>query len=430
MIENLRERRTISAADVTAEFALALMLRSNDGIVVVDAEGNTRFVSPETERMLGYATGETLGQSAFELVHPDDQVNALEGFESTSGSSDSRPLPVLIRLRHADGSWRQTEIIATNHFDDEQIRGLVLNVRDVTHSMRTDEALRASEERHRLIVELAREGIWMIDVEGRTTFANRALAMMLDTTVPDLLGSSLFDFMDDEARADAETKLDRRRSGVAEEHDFRLTTRRGRTLWTRMNTSPIMEHGGTYRGAIALVTDVTERRVLEQNLALAARRDPLTSVANRVELFEKLSDKLASALLVVALFVDLDDFKIVNDTFGHAAGDEVLRAVAARLCGAVRSADVVARVGGDEFVIVTDGLTGAGEALELGYRICDVLGRPFSVDAEHIQLGACVGVGFSLSGDADTLLSDADRALYRAKRSGRSRVELGDFAPH
>ena len=204
-----------------------------------------------------------------------------------------------------------------------------------------------------MIVELAREGVWTIDAEGRTTFANRAMAEMLDTTVAEMLEGSMFDYMDDEARADAETSLDRRNTDKTEEHDFRLTTKRGRTVWTRMNTSPITDHSGWYRGAIALVTDVTERRALEQRLAADARQDSLTGVGNRTALFEALNAKLAGGRLVAALYIDLDGFKNVNDDYGHAVGDEVLRTVAARLGGAVRTGDIVARVGGDEFVVVS-----------------------------------------------------------------------------
>jgi PAS domain S-box-containing protein len=173
----------------------ALVRTSPDLIAVIDAGGALKFASPAAKAMLGYDADELVGTSAFELVHPIDQVGALEGFASTLSSSDSRALPLLVRLRHADGSWLETEIIGTNHLDHPELGGMVLSIRDVSGSMRTEGALRDSEERYRLIVELAREGICVIDGFGNTTFANHALADLLGTTVKELLGGSLFDFI-------------------------------------------------------------------------------------------------------------------------------------------------------------------------------------------------------------------------------------------
>jgi diguanylate cyclase (GGDEF)-like protein/PAS domain S-box-containing protein len=413
-------------ADLPGELARALVANSRDGLAVLSGDGTLLYVSPWGDRMLGYEPGETRGRDAFELVHPDDQVAALEGFESTSSTTDSRPTPTLVRLQRKDGSWMQAELIGSNYLDDENIRGLLLNIRDVTTSMRTDEALRESEQHHRMIVELAREGIWSVDPDGNTTFVNRAMAEMLDTTVSEMLHCSMFDFMDHEVKPEGDSYLERRMSGVAEEHDFRLTTRLGRTLWTRMNTSPITDHAGSFRGAIALVTDITERRALEQRLAADARQDALTGVANRIALFESLGAKLVSGRLVAAFYIDLDDFKHVNDDYGHAVGDEVLRTVAARLSGAVRGGDIVARVGGDEFVVVSNALDSPDEASALGRRIRDVVALPISFPNRQIQVAVSVGIGFANGADPDILLSDADDALYRAKRTGRGRVEVNE----
>ena len=410
--------------DLPDDLARALVAHSRDGLVVLAADGTVRYASPWADRMLGFEPGETAGRDAFELVHPDDQVAALEGFESTSSTSDSRPLPTLVRLQCKDGSWLEAEIIGTNHLDDDDIGGLLLSIRDVTRSMRTDAALRESEQHHRMIVELAREGIWSVDADGNTTFVNRAMAEMLETTVADMFERSMFEFMDDEARAEADAYLERRVGGVAEEHDFRLTTKAGRTVWTRMNTSPIVDHAGEFRGAIALVTDITERRALEQRLAADARQDALTGVANRIALFESLGAKLVSGRLVAALYIDLDDFKQVNDEYGHAVGDEVLCAVAGRLTRAVRSGDIVARVGGDEFVVVSNALESLEEAHAMGRRILDVVNPPIRVSSGQIAVGVSVGIGFAAGADPDVLLSDADDALYRAKRMGRGRIEL------
>ncbi len=404
--------------------AASLVHISPDVISVVDGSGRLTYASPASLAMLGYTPDDIIGTSAFDLVHPIDQVSAAEGFSSTLRSADSRPVPLLIRLRHAHGHWLHTEIIGTNHLDNPEIRGMVLTIRDVSDSMRTEDALRLSEERYRLIVELGREGICVIDDKEATTFANHALADLLDTTVNELLGSSLLDFIDVDDRAEARVRIAGPDDETRTEHDLRIVTREGRLVWARIRASTIRHHDGTYRGAIVFVTDVTERRALEQRLAEEARRDPLTGVANRKELFEVLPPILESGSLTAALYVDLDGFKDVNDSFGHTLGDELLCTVAGRVRGAIRAIDTLARVGGDEFVVICRDLDEADEAIAIGERIREVLAQPFGLAVGPVSVDASIGIAFGRGADADDLLARADQALYRAKRKGRGRIEI------
>jgi diguanylate cyclase (GGDEF)-like protein/PAS domain S-box-containing protein len=421
---------TGGAVDVGAHFINALVDVSPDVIAVMDSLGALKYTSPAAAAMLGYGTGELIGTSAFDLVHPTDQIGALEGFASTLSSSDSRALPLLVRLRHADGSWLATEIIGTNHLSDPVIEGMVLNIRDVSESMRTEEALRESEERYRLIVELAREGICVVDAVGKTTFANHALVDLLGTTVAEMLGHSLFDFVHEAERAEAESRIAglgpiaREGDDGRGEHDLRLVTVDRRLVWARVQSSAVRRHDGTYLGAIVFVTDVTERRALEQRLAEEARRDPLTGVANRTELFEVLTPILEQGALTAALYVDLDGFKEVNDRFGHTLGDELLCSVAARVRGAIREIDTLARVGGDEFVVICRELESTEEAVTIARRIREVLGQPFRLAVGSVRIDASIGIAFGRRADADGLIARADQALYRAKRKGRGRIEI------
>jgi diguanylate cyclase (GGDEF)-like protein/PAS domain S-box-containing protein len=407
-----------------ATLPAALIRLLPDVISIVDASGQLTYTSPGAYSMLGYLPDELVGTSAFDLIHPVDQVSAAEGFTSTFASSDSRPVPLLVRLRHARGHWIDTEIIGVNHLDDPEISGMVVSIRDVSESMRTEGALRLSEERYRLIVELGREGICMVDDGENTTFANRALADLLDTTVNELLGSSLLDFIDVDDRAEARIRIAGPNDDTRTEQDLRIVTRQGRLVWARIRASAIRHHDGTYRGAIVFVTDVTERRNLEQRLAEEARRDPLTGVANRKELFEVLSPILQNGSLTAALYVDLDGFKEVNDRFGHTLGDELLCTVAGRLRGAIRVIDTLARVGGDEFVVICRDLEDTGEAVAIGERIREVLAHPFGLAVGPVSVDASIGIAFGRGSDADDLLARADQALYRAKRKGRGRIEI------
>jgi diguanylate cyclase (GGDEF)-like protein/PAS domain S-box-containing protein len=415
---------TDGAAD--DRLARAVLREMSDVVAIVDDAGRLRYVSDGVEQLLGYQVAEMIGMDAFDLVHPDDHAGALEGFESTLSASDSRPTPLLLRLRMANGEWLDSEVIATNRLADDDIRGLLLSMRDVSESMRTEQALRDSEAHYRLIVELAHEGIWVIDANAVTTYANRAMAEMLGTTVAALIGRSIFEFMDDDGRSEAIAKLERRVVGASGEHDFRLITADGRALWTRMNTSPLSQRDGTYTGAIALVADVTERRALEQRLAHEAQSDPLTGLANRNALFDEITRVLDRETLCGVLFADIDCFKRINDVHGHRAGDDVLRAVSKRLAGAVRGCDTVARVGGDEFVVVTPLLDYPGEAAVIARRVRNALSEPVRVADATIDVDVSVGVAIAVPDldDADSLLARADDALYRAKRAGRGRVEV------
>ncbi len=139
-------------------------------------------------------------------------------------------------------------------------------VRDVSEQRRAQEALRASEARYRLIVETAHEGIWTIDADGRTTFVNARMAEMLGTTVEDMLGKTMYDFMDDAGRAIAEQNMERRRMGIREEHDFRFVRADGVPVWTMLSTSPLLDDQGRFLGALAMVTDITGRQQAEEEL--------------------------------------------------------------------------------------------------------------------------------------------------------------------
>ena len=410
------------------DFADAVLRASSDVLAVIDSQGTLTFASPAAQRMLGYEANTLIGADAFALVHRDDQLGVLEGFASTTSSADSRPTPLLVRLRRADGSWIDTEIIATNHLDDPIICGLVLTIRDVSESMRTEPALRESEERYRLIVELAHEGIGVMDRNATITYANRALATMFGTTVTDLIGRSFYEFMSADARTSA-IQFARTRSTTIAPRDFPFHTKDGRKIWTRLSTTTLALHDGTYNGAVVLVTDITERRALEQQLARDAQYDVLTGLANRRTLFSVLSSRVTEPPgRCAVIFADLDKFKEVNDTYGHQAGDEVLRAVPRRIAATARKGDVVARVGGDEFVVVSADLPSEREALAIGTRLSQALSEP--IEACGIRIGVTLSVGIAFSDpddDADSLLARADHALYRAKRAGRDRIEVAEL---
>ena len=187
-------------------------------------------------------------------------------------------------------------------------------------------------------------------------------------------------------------------------------------------------------GFVRTYTDVTERRRAEDQIRHFAHYDELTGLPNRVLLGERVAEGLrkasANAARLGVLFVDLDRFKLVNDTHGHATGDRLLGEVAARLVALVRGADTVARIGGDEFVVVLDAVHGRDSATALAWRMVDEISRPFVIDGKELNIGLSAGVALfpEDGGDAEALLRNADLALYRAKNEGRNLVCIFDQA--
>jgi diguanylate cyclase (GGDEF)-like protein len=188
------------------------------------------------------------------------------------------------------------------------------------------------------------------------------------------------------------------------------------------------------RAYAALVNEMTERRALQDDLAHQAAHDPLTGLANRAQMLELIEAALhrgqRAGTLVGLLFIDLDRSKIVNDTLGHRAGDDVLRESAERMRCLVRAGDTVGRLGGDEFVVLVEPLAVPSELVELADRLIAAVSAPIGINGREVTVGASIGVAVNPDGstDANQLLHHADVAAYRAKAAGRGRSEIFDAA--
>lgn len=414
----------------------SLVQHSSDIITILDADGRMRYESPSVERILGYTPEEMLALNAFDLIHPDDLPQVMERF--TAGLQQPGSLvQAEYRARHRDGSWRWMASESVNHFNTPSIGGFVVNSRDITAQKVAANALRESEERYRTIVATAHEGIWVIDAAAITTYVNQHLADMLGYAVDEMIGRSLYEFMDDAARIEAQAAFERRRQGVNETYDFRFRRKDGTELWTLISTSPLYDSAGNFNGALGMITDITVRKQTEARLAHAAFHDSLTGLPNRTLLLERLRAALEQlrhgcASLCGVLFLDLDHFKLINDSLGHLAGDRFLLTVAERLRGCLRTGDTVARMGGDEFVILLPQVRDERAAIEVAERVQQALAEPFMLEGHEVFSAVSIGIALSTQGTErpDDLLRDADIALNRAKSLGRTRYEVFDRDMH
>jgi PAS domain S-box-containing protein len=267
-LQDVTERRlTEQLVRESAERDRLLWQTTTDVVLMLSEDNVIRFCNPAILRVLGYLPEEVLGQKLM-MLQPERMREAhVHGFARYLASGvrrlDWRAVEIL--ALHRDGREIPVEI----SFSDMQIDGHRIFgafMRDVTSRIEQRQALQRSEERYRRIVQTAEEGIWMIGADTITTFVNPKMARMLGYAVDEMLGRSMYDFMDASAQADARENVRRRELGIAEQHDFRLTRKDGADLWTAMSTSASFDDAGQYNGALAMVTDITERRRAEEAL--------------------------------------------------------------------------------------------------------------------------------------------------------------------
>jgi diguanylate cyclase (GGDEF)-like protein/PAS domain S-box-containing protein len=427
-----------SIRDVTRRAALAdspdrlraLINNSSDLTMLVDREGTIRYCSQAMCRLLGHDPDKLVGTPCAELFHPADAADAArrlsELVPERSGATSWRA-----RLVDAEGSVRVYEHSVVNHLDDPTIRGLIITGRDVS-------ALRDAEERFRDVFDHAPIGMALLDAERRFVQVNRALTRLVGADMDWVLGESLDRVVEPGERiSDLTLEFEDPAVVLGGDHtevERRLVRADGRALWVRLGLSVMRDADGTVDHLIAHFEDVTARKEIErllrdQNelLSLQANHDALTGLPNRT-LFERTLERLAEGppQRVAVLFCDLDGFKVVNDNFGHDAGDAVLVEVACRLRGAVRDGDTVARYGGDEFVVLCAGDVDAEGLAALADRIDTTIREPYDLDGAAPSLGVSVGIAEASTSDDDLGLVTlrADRAMYRAKGAGKGQYSF------
>jgi diguanylate cyclase (GGDEF)-like protein/PAS domain S-box-containing protein len=408
---------------------------SDDGIAIVRRAGSPRMLwaNPALHSLLGAAPGSLVGIALAEL--PAAEVD-LGGHGAALRSGDAVDLTALLdeaggtatcSLSRTDGSTVTVALVA-QPLEGDPDGAWVLRAREVAQQLRADALLRSSEERFRALATHAPIGVALSDVGVRLGYANARLAEMWGRPTEALLGDAWLTAVLDDDRSALVDALVRVLGGAEARLSIRVRQPDGevRCVDARLTPVRLVGHGA---GFVASMEDVTEARDRELRLAWQASHDSLTGLPNRLALRLRADEVLAqrSDGGVALLFFDLDDFKLVNDSLGHQAGDQLLQAVAERFRTGVRAGDLVARLGGDEFVVLCQGVVDEDEALLVADRLLAHLSEPLHVSGTELRVSASVGV--VLAGDttaADDLLRDADVAMYQAKHGGKARTAVFD----
>ncbi|WP_409883713.1 diguanylate cyclase domain-containing protein [Acidovorax sp.] len=302
---------------------------------------------------------------------------------------------------------------------------------------RAQDALRVSEERHRLLADHASDVIWTIDLQGRCTYVSPSVEKLRGYTVAEVMAQTMGEALAPSSAALASNLL---RAGIGavkrgerfpeQRNELEHPCKNGGSVWTEVSTAGIYGANGEFVGILGVSRDISDRRRTEQRIEHMAQHDPLTDLPNRTLLEDRLRLAMAAAhreaRMLAVMFLDLDQFKPVNDQHGHTVGDTLLKAVAERLLGVMRASDTVARIGGDEFVVLLPTVGAEHDALLVAEKIREALSRPFDLDGRVVQVSASVGVALYPmhgSGDAE-LRRNADSAMYVAKEAGSNRVCL------
>ncbi len=412
----------------------ALVKHSSDTIVLLDRNGQLMF-SAGRSAPLGYEPETITGMAAMDFIHPDDHPLAGQAIgKLLNGAAHAGPFEM--RLRDSDGEWVPVEVEASNLLDNPAVGGIVVGFRDIRERLRAEHELRESEARLRTLVKNIPGAVYRCEATPPyiDEFVSEAVFELTGYTADQFIADDvLFDSLilpGHRERSDRELDdaLSTRRPFVIE---YPIRHRDGSVRWIVEQGQPAYDADGNPEWLDGVMFDVTERKHLEERLAHDAAHDPLTGLPNRTLLLETLNLSLKRAsrthMHVAVLFLDLDRFKLVNDALGHAAGDDLLIAFAARLQGVLRSSDLAARTGGDEFVVVCTDMESPIDAEHLAHRIAMTLGTPFELHGREVFVTASIGI--AVAEDHSTggeLVRYADAAAYRAKERGRNCYEVFD----
>ncbi|MEX2267127.1 MAG: EAL domain-containing protein [Acidimicrobiia bacterium] len=397
------------------------------------------YVSGAVFAITGWTAEDFYSDTAlmFEMLHPEDRRSAATMMRSPTDENHR----LRLRLRHRDGHWVWTEHYTVPVVDEHGVLvAAEVIARDISDQVRIEDELRESERTANAVLESIPGPTAVLDAAGVISMVNAAWdEYMLASGAAAgryAVGTDYLAACDEAARAGVEGSAEVAagvRAVLAGTHDgYQLAypaSGRNEDRWFAMDVSPMRTEAG---GAVVLHSDITERKRYEEQLRHQALHDSLTGLPNRALLNDRLEGALGRARRdgneVAVLLLDVDGFKVVNDAYGHAVGDELLVALAGRLRTLVRPGDTVARLGGDEFVVLCEALGDPAEVAVVAKRMVTGLAVPLH-QGDGSELSITVSIGVAV-GRGETrghgLLHDADAAMYHAKENGRNRFELFD----
>ncbi|HSM08855.1 MAG TPA: EAL domain-containing protein [Gemmatimonadota bacterium] len=403
--------------------ARAVAETASDAIITIDADSRIVYANPATQQVFGYEADELAGEPLTLLI--PERLHA-QHLEST-----------VLTGTHRSGAAIQIEVSFSAYEIDEE-RFFTGIIRDVTEREHSRRRLEETEQRYRQLFEDSLDAVYVTDADGAIVEMNPAGLELFGYAPEDIGGIRAHEFYADPADRLRFQRAIARRGNVAG-YEERLRRKNGELFDALITATADRGPDGRVRGYKGIIRDITERKEFEDQLERRALHDPLTELPNRALFWDRLENAIGRAArhgeALAVLFMDLDRFKVINDGFGHIAGDRLLAAVASRLQAAVRYPDTVARFGGDEFIVLIESLTDPEELRRIADRIVEVFKVPFTLSGQQVHVSTSVGMTLSWAGRVgdevgrewgEELVRRADRAMYRAKTKPGTGVVLYD----
>jgi diguanylate cyclase (GGDEF)-like protein/PAS domain S-box-containing protein len=454
--QDITDRKQAELALNASESRFRAFMEKSPAIAFIkDEAGRFVYINPTFERVFQLAATEIIGKTAFDLWPTDvaqrlqDQDAAIFAASQAPGKQEGHQtealeeIPTAVGMRH----WLSAKFVFNNANGQ---RFLGCTAIDLTDHHNAEQALRTSTQLLNMSQKVARLGGWELDVRTQEVFWTDEIYRLLDTSPQEItptLASGL-DYVVPSSRERLETVLERAiKTGEGFDLELEMNTYKGRRIDVRVTCAATME-GATPVKLNGIFQDISEQKAAQLALVAANREleranqrlehiahyDALTHLPNRVLLADRMQQALAQSQrrqqsLAVA-FIDLDGFKTINDQHGHAMGDQLLIAIALRMRAALREGDTLARIGGDEFVVVLTDLSHASDCEPLVDRLLAAAAEPITLNDTRLEVSASIGVTiYPQDGvDAEQLLRHADQAMYLAKQAGKNCFHLFDVA--
>ncbi|MGD0855455.1 MAG: diguanylate cyclase [Dehalococcoidia bacterium] len=423
-LNNYRAELNSLASQITA-----LLENTGVGIYIVQ-DSKFVYVNPFFEELSGYKLEGIADTCSLDLVHPDDRdAVRVKATQILKQQQCVNPYEYRLIKKSGDPMWVLERVSSIEYLGRRAVIGSFM---DINERKLLEEALSHSEEKYRSILEQMQDSYSEFDLAGNYTFANESNCRELGYTMEELIGMNYRKIVPiiEATRVFAAYNEIYRTGEPKKRFEHKVVKKNGDLSYAETAISLLKDRDGNIIGFRGVSRDVTERKMLEEKLAEMATKDFLTGLPNRALLHDRFQLAVAEAhresRMLAVMSLDLDRFKIVNDSMGHNAGDELLRGVAERLTSTLRSTDTVARIGGDEFLLLLPKIHTLDNAIGIANKIICSFQKPFAVHGNDLLASVSIGLAICPNNgeDLETLMHKSDAALYQAKNSGRNQFAI------